>query len=165
MTGDAQRDERLEARFWNELEASPFLMLGLQGVDDAHTRPMTAQLDGREIWFFARQSEELVKGLGQGARAIATFASKGHEIFACIHGRLSISQDRNQVDRLWSPSVASWYPGGKDDPELTLVRFEAESAHIWEAETGAAFKAAVVKLFGGDPQKAADARDRAEVTL
>ncbi len=165
MTSDAEREDRLEEKFWAELQASPFLMLGLQGVDDAHTRPMTAQLDGRDIWFFARRSEELVKGLARPARAVATFASKGHDLFACIHGSLAIAEDRAEIDRLWSPSVSNWYRGGKDDPELALIRFDAESVHIWQAETGAAFKAAAVKLLGGDPQRAADAHDRAELTL
>ncbi len=165
MTSEMDRENRLEEKFWDELRASPFLMLGLQGVDDAHTRPMTAQLDGRDIWFFARRSEELVKGLARPKRAVATFASKGHDLFACIHGTLALSDDRAEVDRLWSPTVSNWYRDGKDDPDLVLIRFDAESVHIWEAETGAAFRAAAVKLLGGDPQRAADTQNRAEVTF
>ena len=149
MTDD--RERHLEQKFWDELRASPFLMLGLQGVDDDHTRPMTAQIDGKDIWFFARRSEELVKGLAQPHRAVATFASKGHKLFACIHGSLAIASDRSDIDRLWTLEVASWYQDGKDDAELVLVRFDTERVFIWEAETGAAFKAAVVKLLGRDP--------------
>ena len=151
MTDD--RERRLEQKFWDEIKASPFLMLGLQGVDDAHTRPMTAQIDGKHIWFFARRSEELIKGLGSPHRAVATFVSKGHDLFACIHGTLAIDNDRSNIDRLWTLEVASWYQDGKDDPELVLIRFDTERVFIWEAETGAAFKAAVVKLLGRDPAK------------
>ena len=35
----------LKKLFWKELQDSPFMMLGLQGVEDSRTRPMTAQID------------------------------------------------------------------------------------------------------------------------
>ena len=103
----ADDQEKLKEKFWEELEDSPFVMLGLQGVDDDFTRPMTAQLDERTIYFFAARSEDLFKGLQKSDRAIATFASKGHKIFASIHGRLALSDDRQVIDRLWNPIIDS----------------------------------------------------------
>jgi hypothetical protein len=53
----------LKKLFWQELTDSPFVMLGLQDVEDSRTRPMTAQIDvpedgdkddGGPIYFFAR---------------------------------------------------------------------------------------------------------------
>lgn len=44
-------ERRLEKKFWDELDHSPFVMLGLQGVDDDFTRPMTAQVEGGTIYF------------------------------------------------------------------------------------------------------------------
>ena len=101
-------------------------MLGLQGVDDAMTRPMTAQVDGKQIWFFAAKSEDLVKGLQRSNRAIATYASKNHKIFASIHGTLTESYDRGVLDRLWNPIIDSWYKDGKDDPDLAMLRFDTD---------------------------------------
>ena len=44
---DAQVREDLEAKLWKELgSSSPFVMLGLEGVEDSRTRPMTVQIDG-----------------------------------------------------------------------------------------------------------------------
>ena len=83
MATESETKQRLEAKFWEELGDSPFVMLGLQGVDDAFTRPMTAQVDqrkdaptqeGGQIYFFASRSEDLVKNLGNSHKAIATFA-------------------------------------------------------------------------------------------
>ena len=60
--------------FWKELHDSPFMMLGLQGVEDSRTRPMTAQVDvpeggdkddGGPIYFFGSKSESLVTAMGQ----------------------------------------------------------------------------------------------------
>ena len=35
--------QELEAKFWKALKSDMTLMLGLDGVDDGHARPMTAQ--------------------------------------------------------------------------------------------------------------------------
>lgn len=161
----ADDQQRLEAKFWDELDDSPFVMLGLQGVDDDFTRPMTAQVDGGTIYFFAARSEDLVKGLQKSDRAVATFASKGHKLFASIHGRLELSNDREVIERLWNPIIAAWYKDGKDDPDLALIRFDAASADIWEADTGSTLKAAVIKMLGRDPGKQHQDEHRAEVAL
>ncbi|HXH52678.1 MAG TPA: pyridoxamine 5'-phosphate oxidase family protein [Sphingomicrobium sp.] len=165
MTTDRPREAELERKFWDALDESPFLMVGLQGVDDAHTRPMTAQVDDRRIWFFAHRSDELVKRLADSGRAIATFASKGHDLFACIHGSLAIDGDPSRIERLWSSSVAAWYERGRDDPEVILIRFDAERLHVWKSAGGSIFEAALLKLTGRDPKVAEQDENRADVTL
>lgn len=160
---DDQR--RLEHKFWEELESSPFVMLGLQGVDDDFTRPMTAQIDNGTIYFFADRTEDLVKGLQQSDRAIATFSGKGHKLFASIHGRLELSNDRQVIERLWNPVIASWFKDGKDDPDLALLRLDGKSADVWEADSGSTLKAAAIKLLGRDPGKQHRDEHRTEVAL
>ena len=163
---DQAPDARLEEKFWDELKGSPFVMLGLQGVEDSRTRPMSAQLDGKDIYFFAARSEHLFNGLSETNRAVATFASKGHGLFAHIHGTLTERNDRALIDKLWNPIIASWYKDGKDDPDLQLLRFDAERAEIWEASMGATLKAAALKmLFNVDPGKEHEADNKAEVKL
>ena len=165
----------LKRLFWKELDGSPFMMLGLVGVEDSRTRPMTAQVDvpeggdkadGGPLYFFASKSEHLVQALGQSHRAVATYASKGHDLFAHIHGTLELSNDRAVIERLWNPIIASWYRQGKDDPDLALIRFDADSANLWKAETGSTLKAAALKaLFDIDPGKQHQKDNRADVAL
>ncbi len=154
----------LEKQFWTALKSDMTMMLGLVGVEESHTRPMTAQLRGTEgpIWFFTSRDNTLVQNLHRDSRAIGTFASKDHELFASIHGRLSLDNDQDVIDDLWNPFVAAWYEGGKDDPELQLIRFDAERAEIWENANG--LFAGLKTLFGIDPKK--DYKDKvAEVNL
>jgi general stress protein 26 len=65
-----------------------------------------------------------VHNLGKSNRAIATLTSKGHNLFATVHGSVSLDCDRATIDRLWNRFVAAWYEGGKDDPRLALLRLE-----------------------------------------
>ena len=38
--------QEIEAKFWKALKSDMTMMIGLDGVEDGHARPMTAQLDG-----------------------------------------------------------------------------------------------------------------------
>lgn len=158
-------DAQIEARFWKELKASPFVMLGLDGARDGHTQPMTAQIEGDEggpVWFFTTKDNGLVKALASSDRAIATFTGKGHDLFASIHGSIAVDNDPATIDRLWNPHVEAWYEGGKRDPKLCLLRFDTERAQIWLG--GSSIGAALTRLLGKDPK--ADYKDKvAEVTL
>ena len=166
MTDRSDAEAKLQEKFWDELKDSPFVMLGLQGVDDDFTRPMTAQVDHGRIFFFASRSENLFQALGRSNRAIATYAAKGHKLFASIHGTLGEATDRAIIDRLWNPIIASWYKDGKEDADLVLLRLDAESADVWEAEAGATLKAAALKLlFNIDPGKEHQDEHRAQVEL
>ncbi len=145
--------QELETKFWKALESDMTVMLGLDGVEDGHTRPMTAQLDGQHgpIWFFTSKDNALVNELNRNDRAIATFSSKGHDLFATVHGRLSVDMSRATLDKLWNRFVAAWFEGGKDDPKLCLLRLDPEKGEIWLE--GSSLVAGVKMLLGMDPKK------------
>ena len=143
----------LETKFWHALKYDMTVMLGLDGVEDGHARPMTAQIEGERgpIWFFTSRDNALVRQLAPGMRAIATFASKGHDLFATIQGSLRVDNDRAIIDMLWNRFVAAWYEGGKDDPKLVLLRFDAEHAEIWLNEQSVF--TGIQLLLGRDPKQ------------
>jgi len=149
------REREFEEKFWKALKSDRTLMLGLAGVDEGHSQPMTAQLndddDGGPLWFFTSKDTDLVKSLGRRRRAIAHFAAKGHDLFASLHGELVIDDDRATIDRLWNRFVAAWFEGGKDDPKLQLLRLDPERAQIWLNENS--LFAGVKLLLGRDPKK------------
>jgi general stress protein 26 len=156
--------KELEQKFWKAIKSDRTLMLGLDGVEDGHSRPMTAMIEGERgpIWIFTSTDNALVNRLNQGHRAIAAFSSKAHDLFASIKGSVNRDNDPAVIDRLWNPFVAAWYEGGKSDPKLALLRLDAEHAEIWLNETS--LLAGVKLLLGADPKK--DYKDHvAEVDL
>ncbi|HUD41026.1 MAG TPA: pyridoxamine 5'-phosphate oxidase family protein [Dokdonella sp.] len=150
--------QELEARLWKALKSDRTLMLGVDGVEDGHSRPMTALVEGESgpIWFFTGLPNAVAEHARRDdARAIAAFSSKGHDLFASIHGTLSLSRDRDVIDRLWNPYIAAWFEG-KNDPKLVLLRFDPERAEVWLNESS--LLAGVKLLFGVDPKR--DAQDK-----
>ena len=143
----------IEARFWKALKADMTMMVALVDVEASHARPLTAQLGGKKsaIWFFTAKDTAIFKNLKKSNKGIATFVSKKHDIFATLHGRLTLDADRATLDRLWNPFVAAWFEKGKDDPKLALLRFNPAKAEIWLDDSS--FFAGIKMLLGADPKK------------
>jgi general stress protein 26 len=144
----------MRRKFWKALESDRTMMLGIQGSEDVHPRPMTAMTEGEHgpIWFFTSRETEIPRAVGQGAgRAVATFASKGHDLFATVHGTVRVDNDPAKIDALWNAFVAAWFEGGKDDPKVTLLRLDPDHAEIWLDESS--FLAGLKMLLGADPKE------------
>jgi general stress protein 26 len=156
-------DAKITNRFWEALQAKPVVMLGIAGNRDGHTQPMTAQFEGRlgPIWFFAGKDDALYNLVSGNARAIMSYTATGHDLYASVHGDIFQEDSRKVIDRFWNPALAAWYKGGKDDPNLAILRLEPDTAKIWLADAG--LGTMVKAMFKG--AKAA-AEDRvAEVSL
>lgn len=137
-------DQDIAQTFLSKLQDSPFVMIGLDGA--GHSEPLTAQLDDDQadtLFFFTARDNRLAAG---GA-AMAQFVSKGHDFFACLAGTVSVDNDPAQIDKLFSSQVEAWFPGGRNDPDLTLLRYDVSSAELWE--TDISLKGRVKMLFGG----------------
>jgi general stress protein 26 len=149
------KEAEIAEKFWKALRSDRTLMMGLVGVDNGSSQPMTALLeDGRNsgpVWIFSATDVDLVRVLGSGKAAVAHFVAKGHDLFATVHGRLVPDNDRAAIDRLWNKFIAAWYEGGKDDPKLQLLRFEPERAQVWLNEYS--LLAGIKLLLGQDPKK------------
>jgi len=153
-------NDDIKQSFWKALTDSPYVMVGQVG-ERAHHIPMNAQFDEDArgaFWFFTATDNRLAGG----GPAMAQFASKGHDLFACIAGTLRPEVDRAVLDRLWNNGIAAWYPGGKEDPKLVLLRLDLEDAEIWTADPGIK---GMFKLATGMTMKEGDLGQHAKVAL
>lgn len=144
---DSDTSEALDA-FWSAVESSPFLMLGLP-AQTAHSMPMTAQFGARHgpIWFYGSRSSRLVEGLTSTNDAMAQYVGEGHKVFACMSGMLTIDNNPAIIDKFWSNTVEAWYPQGKSDPDLVMLRFDLDNIEIWQADVSIMGK--IKMIFGG----------------
>ena len=142
----------IETKFWNALKDHGIVMLGLDGLEDGFARPMAAVVDEERspIWFFASADSAIVDAAAGGGRASATLWAKG-QLYASIQGRLSVTDDRQSIERLWNPGAAAWFEDGMDDPKVRLLRLDAENAEIWL--DGSSIAAGVKSLLGIDPKE------------
>ena len=160
MTTDRQQVDDLKQRFWEALADSPFLFLQLDRDPDT-AMPMTAQLDREAdgvIWFFTGRDHLFASG----GPATATFAGKGHDVFARFTGTLSEETSRERLNEEWSRFVEAYFPGGKDDPNLLMLRLDLADAEIWNADVGLT---TMVKMALGKDVREETREEHAETTL
>ena len=138
-------ETQLKRDLWKRMEDSPFVMAGLTG-DNQHSEPLTVQLDKDAVdtlWFFVGKDNRIAKG----GPAMVQFVSKGHDYFACLAGDARIDNDPAMIDKLWSKQTEAWFPEGKSDPNLALLRVDISSAELWEADVSISGR--LKMLFGG----------------
>ena len=150
MTHEKLSPEEAEHEFWQHLKHGQSVMLGVD-VAGHHTQPMTAfaEPESNLVWFFTRDDLDLVKEVAANGDGKFVLVSKDEKIYADIRGTLSISRDKLRIDKYWNPMVAAWYPEGKDDPQLTLLRFVPDEGQLWVSKQGLirlAFQMAKAKL-------------------
>ena len=118
-----------------EIEGARCVMLGAPDPD-LHMQPMAPQVDqelGNMVWFFSDNTSELGRAV-LAAPGDVTLAHIGKDYQASVRGRLEIETDRTKVDHFWNPVAASWYPQGKKDPKLIMLRFSPYKAGVWASD-------------------------------
>lgn len=145
-------DKETRETFWKAFEDSPFIMMRLENSSE-HAEPMTAQLDRdahHAIWFFLARDNRIAAG----GPAMGQVATKGHDVFACISGVLTEETDPAIREKQWNNVVESWFPNGKNDPNVLMHRFDIKDSEVWISDTSLKGK---FKMLTGSPIKPSEA--------
>lgn len=151
MQDDPKKDagnadpRELKTDMWKKMADSPFVMVG-PADGSTHSEPLTAQLDEDQVdtLFFFIGKDNRIANKGD---LMLQFVSKGHDFFACLSGKGRIDNDFAQIEKLWSKQVEAWFPEGKNDPNLALLRVDIDSAELWETDISLGGR--LKMLFGG----------------
>ena len=98
------------------------------------SRPVGTQqveFDG-DLWFATAADSEKVAEIRANPQVNVAYASAGKNTYVSVCGKASIVADRAKIEALWSPPMKIFFPEGKDDPNLRLIRVRAESAEYWD---------------------------------
>ena len=134
---DTLTNAEVEDRMWKAIEHGQHTgMLSISG-DGHHFQPMTAfvERETNSMWFFVKKDSDLAEAAGAGG-GHASFIFQSRDLWACIDGELTVQHDPARIDKYWNIHVAAWYPDGKDDPSLTLLRLDCAEAGVWITEGG-----------------------------
>ena len=138
MTDKILTPAEAEQALWKHLKGTNVtVMLGLNAPEQ-HSQPMTAfaEPENNQIWFFTRNDLNLAKDAPSSPDARLIYASKDEEVFADVRGTLVARHDRARIEKYWGPVVAAWYPDGKNDPHLILLRCTPLEGQVWVAKAG-----------------------------
>jgi general stress protein 26 len=96
-----------------------------------HTRPMANQKadPNGAIWFFTEKNGGVAANLKTSKQVSLGYAASG--TYVAVSGKGSLVDDRAKIEELWSPAVEAWFPKGKGDPNLTLLKVEPDIGEYW----------------------------------
>lgn len=123
----------LVSRFWDDLHQNRTGMLGLVDDREAHSQPMTAFFEGSAgpLWFYTPHDSKLAKATAQHQRATFNYVGPDHKLYACVHGDLTLCKDQEVISRYWTHEVGSWFPNGRTDGSVAMLKFDPGEAQIW----------------------------------
>ena len=116
----------------NQIDICLFATRGDDG--QLHSRPMSnngqVEWDGQS-WFFAPTDGRLVTELRADPAAVAAYRAEEGFAFVSVSGRATIETDPELKERYWLDDLERWFPNGPADPNVALIRLDAEEAQWW----------------------------------
>ncbi|GAC1556932.1 MAG: hypothetical protein NVS2B9_19960 [Myxococcales bacterium] len=110
-------------------------MLTMADADGSlRSLPMYTQkteFDGT-VWFMTGKSTRKVVEIENDRHVCLSYADPKTSRYVSLSGRASLVDDRKKIDELWSPLYRAFFPDGKDDPDIVLLRVDVESAEYWD---------------------------------
>lgn len=99
-----------------------------------HSRPLMAQdveFDG-DLWFFVQDDSPKVRDIAGNSQVNVAFESgKG---YLSIAGVATVVKDEQKIEEYWTSAVQAWFPEGREDPTIALIRVHAETAEFWASD-------------------------------
>ena len=108
-------------------------------------RPMQTQneeFDGT-LWFFTQASSHKVVEVDHEHQVNVTYAEPSENRYVSVSGTATLVRDKAKIDQLWTPVLKAWFPDGKEDPDVALLRVDVSKAEYWDQPSSA-----IVKLAG-----------------
>jgi general stress protein 26 len=138
-------DHAQAEKLWSLIRHAKFAMLVTEDGGHLRGRPMAASQDGFDgtLWFFTRASSHKVSEVQADSRVCVTYAGTSDQDYVSFSGRARLVRDRAEIDQRWSEILKAWFPGGKDDPEVSLLEVTVDQAEYWDSPNSK-----VVQVFG-----------------
>ena len=127
------------AKLWDLIKTVEIAMLVTEDGEHLRSRPMAMSqksFDGT-LWFFTSVSSHKVTEVAEDHRVNLSFAHPGKQDYVSVSGRANLVQDRTAIDEHWSEATRVWFPKGKDDPNLAMLKVTVQQAEYWDAPSSA----------------------------
>jgi len=101
--------------------------------NNLHSCPLTTQqvdFEG-DLWFIVGRNSEIFANILNDPRININYSSE-KAVYVSVVGRAQAVEDREMLEKLWSPGLKIWFEQGIDDPNIALVQVTVDKAEYWE---------------------------------
>jgi general stress protein 26 len=102
------------------------------------TRPMGVQkvCDQGNFWFLSSSDSDKNREIANDARVQLFISNSSNYEFLSVYGNATISRDQQKIDEFWNDILKAWFPGGKNDPKITVIKVTPEEGFYWDTKDG-----------------------------
>lgn len=110
-------------------------MLITQSSDsELHARPMAIakHREGGVVYFATSWAAGKIDEIETRPEVVVTMQADNQ--YLSLTGRAETVDDRGLIERFYSPAWKIWFPEGKDDPNLVLLKIEPVRGAYWDMD-------------------------------
>ena len=96
-----------------------------------------------DVWFFTRLESSKTTEISRDGHVNLAYSHPSKQHYISVSGRAEIVRDKGLIQDKWSEPMRTWFPEGKDDPQLALIRVHPEHGEFWDSPSSA-----VIHLYG-----------------
>src|SRR5689334_16524918 len=137
MTHHENRTDEVET-LGEKIKGIRIAMLTTEDSDGKlRSRPMGTQdfeFDG-DLWFFTGASSPKMSEVEHDQQVNLSYADPDDNRYVSVSGTAQLVRDRQKIDEYWKPFYKAWFPNGKDDPDLALLKVSVTKAEYWDASS------------------------------
>jgi general stress protein 26 len=102
------------------------------------TRPMSVKkvCDQGNFWFLSAADSDKNQEIEDDSRVQLFISNTSNYEFLSIYGTATVFKNQEKIDELWSDIAKAWFPGGKDDPRVTVIKVVPEEGFYWDTKDG-----------------------------
>ena len=132
-----------------------------------HSRPMATIEPGKEeaLYFLTDANSAKVYEVKKDSQVNLSYSDAGSNVYVSVSGKANAYRDQSKIDELWSEPMRGWFPGGKDDPNINILKVTIDKAEYWDSPSSLLSRAyAYVRaVVTGEPSKDDDVNQHAQV--
>jgi general stress protein 26 len=144
------------SQLWDLVKPLETAMLITDVAGTMQARPMhlvQKKFDGT-FYFFTQVPSEKTNEIQENHQVCLTFSCPKSQVYVSISGYASITSNNELIEELWNPFVAAWFPQGKYDSTVALLKIDCYQAEYWKGKGSKLtqlFKYASAYLSGNTP--------------
>ncbi len=115
-------------------EVNVAMLNSLKADGEFYSRPMnTMKLDDDgNLYFFSDEHTPEEHDIKVNNKVSVTYTNPESNTYIALSGLLFLANNQEKINELWVPAMKAWFPEGKEDPNLTLIRVEVLKAEYWD---------------------------------
>lgn len=124
-----------QEKLWGLIKPIKTAMMTTYGSKYITARPMAHvndKFDGT-LTYFTHITSEKVEEIARNPMIGLTYADHDKSTYLSITAQAILTQDKAEIDEHWNMFVSAWFPKGKNDPDIGLIKAQVIRAEYWDS--------------------------------